>query len=167
MSLTTSVIEQEKAAEHFRDTFGKIQAEISKFIVGQEDIIENVLISIVAGGHVPLEGVPGLGKTALVNTIALTLFQMDSAAANLVLLCVLVLVALIAVIIDRRSFLIAAVGYCVALSFTVFDENGAGYTILALGVALVSLGAAWEWLRARLLGVFAPILPLDRLPPSA
>lgn len=70
MSLTTSVIEQEKAAEHFKDTFAKIQAEISKFIVGQEDIIENVLISIVAGGHVLLEGVPGLGKTALVNTIA-------------------------------------------------------------------------------------------------
>jgi MoxR-like ATPase len=60
----------EQSAQHFKDTFEKIRAEISKFIVGQYDIVENVLISIICGGHVLLEGVPGLGKTALVNTIA-------------------------------------------------------------------------------------------------
>ncbi|HWB03153.1 MAG TPA: MoxR family ATPase [Verrucomicrobiales bacterium] len=60
----------EQSAEHFKETFEKIRAEISKFIVGQYDIVENVLISIICGGHVLLEGVPGLGKTALVNTIA-------------------------------------------------------------------------------------------------
>ncbi len=70
MSLPTSVIEQEKAAEHFKEIFGRIKDEIGKFIVGQEEIVEHVLISILAGGHVLLEGVPGLGKTALVNTIA-------------------------------------------------------------------------------------------------
>ena len=59
-----------EAAEHFKKKFGEIQSEISKLIVGQEDIIEHVLIAILCGGHVLLEGVPGLGKTALVNTIA-------------------------------------------------------------------------------------------------
>jgi MoxR-like ATPase len=60
----------EQSAQHFKDTFEKIRAEISKFIVGQQEIVEGVLIAIVCGGHVLLEGVPGLGKTALVNTIA-------------------------------------------------------------------------------------------------
>ena len=70
MSNSESVIEQEKAANHFKETFGVIQKEIGKFIVGQEEIVEHVLISVLCGGHVLLEGVPGLGKTALVNTIA-------------------------------------------------------------------------------------------------
>ncbi|MCX8238241.1 MAG: MoxR family ATPase [Akkermansiaceae bacterium] len=54
----------------FSATFQKITDEIGKFIVGQNDIIENVLIAVCCGGHVLLEGVPGLGKTALVNTMA-------------------------------------------------------------------------------------------------
>ncbi|MCB1238021.1 MAG: AAA family ATPase, partial [Verrucomicrobiae bacterium] len=62
--------ETEKRVAHFRETFEKIRAEIGKFIVGQEAIVENVLIAIVCGGHALLEGVPGLGKTALVNTLA-------------------------------------------------------------------------------------------------
>ena len=60
----------EQAARDFVDTFQRIRQEVSKFIVGQEEIIEDVLIAIVCGGHVLLEGVPGLGKTALVNTIS-------------------------------------------------------------------------------------------------
>ncbi|MBK1790607.1 AAA family ATPase [Persicirhabdus sediminis] len=60
----------EEAAEHFKATFKTIRQEVGKFIVGQDDIIENVLISICCGGHVLLEGVPGLGKTALVNTLS-------------------------------------------------------------------------------------------------
>ena len=66
-----------KEVESFRETFSALKKEISKFIVGQEDIIDKVLISIVAGGHVLLEGVPGLGKTALVNTISKAL-HLDS-----------------------------------------------------------------------------------------
>lgn len=68
-------LDQKMAAdvEAFRKTFSELETEISKFIVGQKDIIEKVLIAVVAGGHVLLEGVPGLGKTALVNTIAKTL----------------------------------------------------------------------------------------------
>ena len=59
-----------EAVDHFRETFGRITAEISKFIVGQKEIIEQVMIAILSGGHVLLEGVPGLGKTAMVNTLA-------------------------------------------------------------------------------------------------
>lgn len=65
---TTPDIEAE--ASHFTTTFQAIRDEVGKFIVGQDDIVENVLISICCGGHVLLEGVPGLGKTALVNTLA-------------------------------------------------------------------------------------------------
>ena len=60
----------EKAVASFKTTFEALQKEISKFIVGQENIIEDVLIAVISGGHVLLEGVPGLGKTALVTTIA-------------------------------------------------------------------------------------------------
>ena len=62
--------EIKESVEHFQATFEEIRKEIAKFIVGQEDIIDHVLISVLCGGHVLLEGVPGLGKTALVNTIA-------------------------------------------------------------------------------------------------
>lgn len=60
----------ESDAALFAETFKTIRGEVSKFIVGQQDIIENVLVAICCGGHVLLEGVPGLGKTALVNTLA-------------------------------------------------------------------------------------------------
>ncbi|MEM7387392.1 MAG: AAA family ATPase, partial [Verrucomicrobiota bacterium] len=60
----------QQAVDHFKGTFSRIQGEVSKFIVGQETIIENVLIAVISGGHVLLEGVPGLGKTALVNTLS-------------------------------------------------------------------------------------------------
>lgn len=55
---------------HFKEMFERLRNEVSKFIVGQKDIIEHVLTAVVCGGHVLLEGVPGLGKTALVNTLA-------------------------------------------------------------------------------------------------
>ncbi|MDD7986843.1 MoxR family ATPase [Lentisphaera marina] len=60
----------EKEVNEFRSTFTALKDEISKFIVGQDEVVNHVLISIIAGGHVLLEGVPGLGKTALVNTIS-------------------------------------------------------------------------------------------------
>jgi len=51
------------------NTVGKIENEISKHMVGQKDLIRQVLICILSGGNVLLEGVPGLGKTKLVKTI--------------------------------------------------------------------------------------------------
>ncbi|MCA9986936.1 MAG: MoxR family ATPase, partial [Anaerolineales bacterium] len=57
----------------FRETAATIEAEIGKVIVGQRDVVRHVLIAILAGGHALLEGVPGLGKTMLIRTIADTL----------------------------------------------------------------------------------------------
>ncbi len=54
----------------FKKTFQRIGDELSKVIVGQREIIEGVLVAFFAGGHVLLEGVPGLGKTMLVRTLA-------------------------------------------------------------------------------------------------
>jgi len=48
----------------------RVRAEIGKVIVGQTPVIEGVLICLIAGGHVLLEGVPGLGKTTLLRTLA-------------------------------------------------------------------------------------------------
>jgi MoxR-like ATPase len=47
-----------------------VRQEIAKIIVGQDDVVEGVLICLLAGGHVLLEGVPGLGKTTLLRTLA-------------------------------------------------------------------------------------------------
>ncbi len=47
------------------DRLNSVRREIAKVIVGQEDVVDGVLICLLAGGHVLLEGVPGLGKTTL------------------------------------------------------------------------------------------------------
>jgi MoxR-like ATPase len=60
--------EQQIAA--FREAHSKLRAEIGKVIVGQDAIVEGTLTALFAGGHVLLEGVPGLGKTLLVRTLS-------------------------------------------------------------------------------------------------
>jgi MoxR-like ATPase len=55
--------------QSFRDAYGALQSEISKIIVGHTDIVESTLIALFGGGHVLLEGVPGLGKTLLIRTL--------------------------------------------------------------------------------------------------
>jgi MoxR-like ATPase len=54
----------------FRQSFTALRDEIGKVIVGHTDIVDGTLIAIFAGGHVLLEGVPGLGKTLLVRTLS-------------------------------------------------------------------------------------------------
>jgi len=56
--------------DDFRKDFHRLRSEISKVIVGQREILDDTLISLIAGGHVLLEGVPGLGKTLTVRTLA-------------------------------------------------------------------------------------------------
>jgi len=56
--------------QQFRATAARIEAEVGKYIVGQRDVIRHTLVCLVAGGHALLEGVPGLGKTMLVRTLA-------------------------------------------------------------------------------------------------
>ncbi len=53
----------------FSKTINDIKNEIRKDIVGQDDVVENVIIAIIAGGNVLLEGVPGVGKTRLVRSL--------------------------------------------------------------------------------------------------
>jgi len=60
----------EQQIQAFRETYSALRAEIGKVIVGHESIVEGTLISLLAGGHVLLEGVPGLGKTLLVRTLS-------------------------------------------------------------------------------------------------
>jgi len=59
-----------EAVDAFVVKYKELSAEIGKIIVGQEDVVKNVLISIFSRGHCLLVGVPGLAKTLLVNTIA-------------------------------------------------------------------------------------------------
>ncbi|MHC4715611.1 MAG: AAA family ATPase [Planctomycetota bacterium] len=63
----------ERYCREFREMFASLKAEIGKVIVGHEDIVEDVLICLFSGGHVLLEGVPGLGKTLLVRTLSAAL----------------------------------------------------------------------------------------------
>ena len=59
--------------ERFSQAVSKIKNELRKDVVGQEEIIDNVIIAIIAGGNVLLEGVPGVGKTRLVRSLSKTL----------------------------------------------------------------------------------------------
>ena len=62
--------EVEAQCRDFREMFEALRHEIGKVIVGHQEIVDNVLISLFSGGHVLLEGVPGLGKTLLVRTLS-------------------------------------------------------------------------------------------------
>jgi len=65
--MTTAVAQH---IDLFRERFVRITQEVAKRIVGQEDIVANTVTSLLAGGHVLLEGIPGVGKTSLVHTLA-------------------------------------------------------------------------------------------------
>ncbi len=60
----------EAIVERFQNDMKRVRDEIGKVIVGQQDVVFNVLTCIMADGHVLLEGAPGLGKTVLVQTIS-------------------------------------------------------------------------------------------------
>lgn len=55
------------------DKLTQVEDEVAKVIVGQKKVIQQLLVSILAGGHCLLEGVPGLAKTLMVNALAETL----------------------------------------------------------------------------------------------
>jgi len=57
----------------FRERIDKLRAEIAKSVIGNREVVDGVITCMLAGGHALLEGVPGLGKTMLVRTLAETL----------------------------------------------------------------------------------------------
>ena len=61
---------QDPRVEQFISSFQALRSEVEKVIVGHREIIDHVLTGMFAGGHVLLEGVPGLGKTLLIKTLA-------------------------------------------------------------------------------------------------
>jgi MoxR-like ATPase len=63
-------VNTEEQIQNFRQAYTALRAEIGKVIVGHDSIVEGTLIALFAGGHVLLEGVPGLGKTLLVRTLS-------------------------------------------------------------------------------------------------
>ena len=56
--------------EEFQELFSNLQAEIGKVIVGQDEVLRKVLLGFLSGGHILLEGVPGLAKTLLIQTLS-------------------------------------------------------------------------------------------------
>jgi MoxR-like ATPase len=58
------------AIEQFRERFVRITQEVGRRIVGHEEVVNLTVTSLLAGGHVLLEGIPGVGKTSLVHTLA-------------------------------------------------------------------------------------------------
>src|SRR5665213_3575919 len=79
MSLTTSTsadadsissYSDVEAAKFLGDTCHQLRGELKKMIVGQDRVIDEILVAIFAGGHCIMQGVPGLAKTMLVSTLA-------------------------------------------------------------------------------------------------
>jgi MoxR-like ATPase len=66
----TDTKELQEQLDRFRADFETLRREIGKMIVGHTEIVDDTLTALIAGGHVLLEGVPGLGKTLLVRTLA-------------------------------------------------------------------------------------------------
>jgi MoxR-like ATPase len=67
---TTPLEDAPASVARFREDFEKVREQICRAVVGQSEIIEGLLISLFSGGHVLLEGVPGIGKTLLVRTLS-------------------------------------------------------------------------------------------------
>ncbi|NQT20807.1 MAG: AAA family ATPase, partial [Planctomycetes bacterium] len=59
-----------EAVQKLKDAYGQIRAEMAKVIVGQDKVLEELLISVFARGHCLLVGVPGLAKTLMISTLA-------------------------------------------------------------------------------------------------
>jgi MoxR-like ATPase len=71
-----ATIESVKNIEKLRETFTNVRKEISKVIVGQEEVVEQILVAILCDGNALLESFPGLGKTLMINTLA-TILDLD------------------------------------------------------------------------------------------
>ena len=65
-----SVADEEQIVQHLRQSRARIDQELSKTIIGQKEVVSQLLISLLAGGHCLITGAPGLAKTLLVRSVA-------------------------------------------------------------------------------------------------
>jgi MoxR-like ATPase len=63
-------MEVEQQVAEFQRFFGTLREHLGQFLIGQREVLDQTLIALISGGHVLLEGVPGLGKTRLVKSLA-------------------------------------------------------------------------------------------------
>ncbi|HDN82988.1 MAG TPA: AAA family ATPase, partial [Candidatus Altiarchaeales archaeon] len=68
--LPEDIEEKNEKAKLIAEQFERVRKEVAKLIVGQDSIIERLLIALLSDGHVLLEGLPGLGKTMMISTLA-------------------------------------------------------------------------------------------------
>lgn len=66
----TTELDAEQEIQRFQELTGRLKSELHRVIVGQDEVMDGVLIALMAGSHVLLEGVPGLGKTLMVRSLA-------------------------------------------------------------------------------------------------
>ncbi len=70
MKMNQEIQKLNKKAENYSEKIKKVHYEISKVVVGQDEIIEKLLIALISEGHVLMEGVPGLAKTLMIKTLS-------------------------------------------------------------------------------------------------
>jgi len=102
----------------------------------------------------------------IVNPVAATLFAMNTNGAEAILVLFVIALAIIALVIDRRSFLLSGIGYIIALIVTVLD-NSRAEALLGLGVILVTLGTMWENIRTAIMRRLPDFPGKSNLPPWA
>lgn len=73
MSDQPSGAKTEETVKRINDAYAKIREQMSKVIVGQDEVVDQLLIALFSRGHCLLEGVPGLAKTLMISTLARTL----------------------------------------------------------------------------------------------
>ena len=112
-----------------------------------------------------------LAAPAIVNTLAQTALGLVGAAQFVAMACVLVVMTIFALVIDRRSFLTAGLGYLAWLIWALASRSGEGLdwpvVLILIGGAVTALGAWWVPLRARLMRALPDFPGKDRLPPYA
>jgi hypothetical protein len=110
-----------------------------------------------------------LAAPALVNTVALTAYNIGGTAGNLLLGLALLIFAALALIIDRRSFLTAGIGYLGVLLAWALSSDGDQFSfaslMLILGAILTGMGTWWTQLRAAVMHALPAFPGKNRLPP--
>lgn len=70
MDTQSSYTEEQRTVEQLIAGRAKIESELGKVIIGQKEVVEQILLALVAGGHCLITGAPGLAKTLLVKSVA-------------------------------------------------------------------------------------------------